>query len=203
MSSLDDLIKKAQHLRSEGHSQGQIADELSLSMETITWLLTREPGGIIPKDVCIDWTPVSSNARLLSHSAEMLSVLYQSPQSYRTEQEHRIDTVIGIAVSGIPLATVIAVNEDIRLAIYHPAKHSVSEHPLGSMSGNFSLPMGGNRCLVIDDVITSGNTLRDVIAYLKKNGATPVACCVLFDKRGISEIDGVPIYSLYAISRID
>jgi len=203
MSSLDDLIQKAQHLHAEGHSPGQIADELSLSMETITWLLTREPGGTIHKDVCIDWTPVSSNARLLNHSAQMLRMLYQTSQTDSVALDQKIDTVIGIAISGIPLATVIAVGDEIRLAIYHPAKHSMSDNPSGSMSGNFSLPAGGNRCLVIDDVITSGNTLREVIGYLKKYGAVPVAACVLFDKRGIHEIDGIPVYSLFTISRID
>ncbi|MBN1167147.1 MAG: orotate phosphoribosyltransferase-like protein [Methanospirillaceae archaeon] len=203
MSSLDDLIQKAQHLRSEGHSQGQIADELSLSMETITWLLTRKPGSIIPKDVCIDWTPVSSNAVLLNYSAHMLQTLYASFCRTSQEAESGIDTVIGIAISGVPLATMIAVREEIRLAIYHPAKHSMSDNPLGSMSGNFSMVAGGNRCLVIDDVITSGNTLREVVAYIKRHGATPVACCVLFDKQSIHEIDGVPVYSLYTISRID
>lgn len=203
MSSLDDLIQKAQHLRSEGHSQGQIADELSLSMETITWLLTRKPESIVPKDVCIDWTQVSSNAVLLNYSAHMLQTLYTSFCRTGQEAENRIDTVIGIAISGVPLATMIAVREEIRLAIYHPAKHSMSDNPLGSMSGNFSMVAGGNRCLVIDDVITSGNTLREVVAYIQRHGATPVACCVLFDKQGIREIDGVPVYSLYSISRID
>jgi len=65
MSTLDDLIKKARHLRSESHSPGQIADELSLSMETVTWLLTQEKGAATPKDVHIDWTSVSGESQLL------------------------------------------------------------------------------------------------------------------------------------------
>ncbi len=44
MSSLDELIRRAKELLSEGHSPGQIADELSLSMETVTWLLTQAKG---------------------------------------------------------------------------------------------------------------------------------------------------------------
>jgi len=49
----------------------------------------------------------------------------------------------------------------------------------------------------------SGNTLREVVKYLKKHNAIPVAIWVIFDKRGIKDIDGVPIYSLFKISRID
>ena len=61
MSTIEDLIHKARLLRSEGHSPGQIADELSLSMETVTWLLTQEKGASTPKDVHIDWTTVSGD----------------------------------------------------------------------------------------------------------------------------------------------
>ena len=63
MSNLDELIQKARLLRSEGHSPGQIADELSLSMETVTWLLTQEKGAATPKDIHIDWTAVSGESR--------------------------------------------------------------------------------------------------------------------------------------------
>jgi len=47
MSSLDELIERARILLSEGHSPGQIADELSLSIETVTWLLTQQKSGEI------------------------------------------------------------------------------------------------------------------------------------------------------------
>jgi orotate phosphoribosyltransferase len=31
----------------------------------------------------------------------------------------------------------------------------------------------------------------------------PVAIWVIFDKRGINDVEGVPVYSLFKISRID
>jgi len=110
--------------------------------------------------------------------------------------------IVGIALSGIPIATIIAVQEAAKLAIYHPAKQSQSEHPMGSISGNFAA-IGGERCIIVDDTITSGNTMREVVKYLKKHHAIPVAIWVIFDKRGIKDIDGVPVYSLFKISRID
>jgi orotate phosphoribosyltransferase len=112
------------------------------------------------------------------------------------------DVIVGIAISGIPLATVIAVQEAAQLAIYHPAKQNTSEKPTGSISGNFA-PVSGQRCLIVDDTITSGNTLRELVKYLKKHNATPVAICVIFDKRGIRDVEGVPVYPLFRISRID
>jgi orotate phosphoribosyltransferase len=217
MSSLDDLIGRAKLLLAEGHSPGQIADELSLSMETVTWLLTQVKGTAAPKDVHIDWTAVSSNAPLLEQTALMLLNRYYtgeaSEHSIAAEpeacRESPVDTdssgsevFVGIALSGIPLATLIAAQEAAKLAIYHPSKQSQSEHPTGSISSNFA-GIGGERCVIVDDVITSGNTMREVVKYLRKHKATPLAILVIFDKRGIRDIDGVPVYSLFKISRID
>jgi orotate phosphoribosyltransferase len=202
MSSLDDLIGRAKMLLGEGHSPGQIADELSLSMETVTWLLTQAKGTTAPKDVHIDWTAVSSQAPLLEETALMLLNRYYQSQEDGAAGSPAADVIVGIALSGIPLATVIAVQEAAQLAIYHPSKQSQSERPTGSISGNFA-SVNGQRCIIVDDVITSGNTMKEVVKYLKKHNATPVAIWVIFDKRGIKDIDGVPVYSLFKISRID
>jgi len=203
MSSLEDLIGRAKLLLSEGHSPGQIADELSLSMETVTWLLTQAKGSSVPKDVHIDWTAVSSSAPLLEETAMMLLKRYYNERDLRQESaDSNSGVIVGIALSGIPLATIIAVQEDAKLAIYHPSKQSQSEHPVGSVSGNFAT-VTGEQCIIVDDVITSGKTMKEVIKYLKKHGAVPVAILVIFDKRGIRDIEGVPVFPLFRISRID
>ena len=202
MSSLDDLIGRAKMLLAEGHSPGQIADELSLSMETVTWLLTQAKGTTAPKDVHIDWSAVSSQAPLLEETALMLLRRYYQDQSSDCTSSPAAEVIVGIALSGIPLATLIAVQEAAQLSIYHPSKQNQSEKPMGSISGNFA-PISGKRCIIIDDVITSGKTMHEVVKYLKKHNAVPVAIWVIFDKRGIKEIEGVPVYSLFKISRID
>jgi orotate phosphoribosyltransferase len=202
MSSLDDLISRAKSLLGEGLSPGQIADELSLSMETVTWLLTQAKGTAAPKDVHIDWTEVSGNAPLLEETAQMLLSRYYTARTDTAEGSPAADVIIGIALSGIPLATVIAVQEAVKLAIYTPTKQNPNEKFTGTISGNFA-PVSGRRCLIVDDTITSGKTLRELVKYLKKHNATPVAICVIFDKRGIKDIEGVPVYSLFRISRID
>jgi orotate phosphoribosyltransferase len=206
MSSLDELIQRARMLLSEGHSPGQIADELSLSVETVTWLLTQQKGSATPKDVGIDWTAVSSQGPQLDELAMMMLKRYYSAISAEVKgevfPEKFPSSVVGIAISGIPLATLIAVAEDVKLSIYYPAKQSTQEPPVGSISGNFA-PISGERCIIVDDVITSGNTMYEVVRYVRKHGGNPVAILVIFDKRGIRDVDGVPVYSLFRISRID
>jgi len=203
MSSLDELIAKARHLLAEGHSPGQIADELSLSQETVTWLLTQKKGDAAPKDVSIDWTVVSSNALLLDDVARLMLDRFTCAEPGQGGKPVLEGVaIVGIALSGVPLATLIAASEQARFAIYHPAKHSSAEIPTGSLSGNFA-GVGNERCIIVDDVITSGKTMHEVVAYLRRQKATPVAIWVLFDKRGLTEVDGVPVYSVFRVSRID
>ena len=120
------LIRKAKELLSEGHSPGQIADELSLSMETVTWLLTQAKGADIPKDVHIDWTCVSSEASLLTAMSGMLLTRLQcahgiSP-SCSCESEDNPAVIVGIALSGIPLATLIAASLEAKLVDLPPGE---------------------------------------------------------------------------------
>lgn len=199
MSTLDDLMRKARALLSEGHNPGQIADELSLSIETVTWLLTQDRSETVPKDVHIDWTPVSTSATILN---ELAILMIQRYWSSADASDQVADVYVGIALSGIPLATLIAFQENAKVALYYPAKHVAGQTPMGSISGNFAT-VKGERCIIVDDVITSGKTMKEVVGYLRKYGATPLSIWVLFDKQGVREVDGVPVYALFTVSRLD
>jgi orotate phosphoribosyltransferase len=202
MSSLDDLVRRARLLHAEGHSQSQISDELNLSMETVTYLLMKEKEGDVPKDVLIDWTPVSGRADLLDELAALMIGRARSAGGMQEGAGPEPTAVVGIALSGVPLATLIALQEGLKLAVYFPSRHSAADPPVGSLSGNFA-QVGGEACVVVDDVITSGETLREAVDYLRGHGASPLAIWVIFDKRGVREIDGVPVRSLFRVSRLD
>jgi len=201
MSSLDELIRRARLLHAEGHSQSQISEELNLSMETITYLLMKEKGGAVPRDVLIDWTPVSGRADLLDDLAALMVGRSRSPQE-EGEEAACPTTVVGIALSGVPLATLIGLQEGLKFAVYYPSRHSTATPPVGSVSENFA-PVKGEACVIVDDVITSGKTLREAVEYLRGHGAAPRAIWVIFDKRGIREIDGVPVQALFRVTRLD
>jgi orotate phosphoribosyltransferase len=63
--------------------------------------------------------------------------------------------------------------------------------------------VSGEACVIVDDVITSGETLMESVDYLRGHGASPLAIWVIFDKRGVREIDGVPVQALFRVSRLD
>lgn len=189
-------------LHAEGHSQSQISDELNLSMETVTYLLMKEKEGGVPRDVLIDWTPVSGRADLLDDLAALMIGRSRSPGEGPGGEGGEPTAVVGIALSGVPLATLIALQECLKLAVYFPSRHSTADPPVGSLSGNFA-PVNGEGCILVDDVITSGKTLGEAVDYLRGHGANPLAIWVIFDKRGLREIDGVPVLALFRVSRLD
>ncbi|MDO5832385.1 MAG: orotate phosphoribosyltransferase-like protein [Methanobrevibacter sp.] len=198
------LIAKAQELRQHGFTTGEIADELNVSMDTARWLTLQkaEVKTEAPVDFAINWKSIGGNSTRLSYVAGALSDLALS--------HGEADTVVGIAVSGVPFATLMAdyiedmTGLDTSMAIFHPNKHrkdSDETDDEGAISTNFGT-VEGKRVVIVDDVITSGTTAKEVIHTVKDLGGEPLCVTVLIDKAGLSEIEGVPVESLIKISRL-
>lgn len=51
-------------------------------------------------------------------------------------------------------------------------------------------------------MITSGRTINEAIRVFRELGAEPLAAVVLIDKKGINELEGVPVLSLIQVSRL-
>ena len=117
------LIQKAQELRQHGFTTGEIADELNVSMDTARWLTLQkaEEKTEAPVDFAINWNSIGGNSTRLSYVSGALSDMALT--------HGEADVVCGIAVSGVPFATVMAdFIEDMSgvvtsLAIFHPNKH--------------------------------------------------------------------------------
>ena len=58
VSSIEELRAQAFGMRKEGVNSQQIADELSLSQDTISWLLAEGESGDRPTDVRIGWRTI-------------------------------------------------------------------------------------------------------------------------------------------------
>ncbi len=205
MKTIDELIQKAVELQAGGLLTGQIADELNVSRETATWLLVHSKKGdatAAPKDIYIDWSNIgrsSTRQRLIASSLTDMVVECLS----KTETD--IDTIVGVALSGIPLANMIAEELGVEFATYHPNKQKLDpelDGAKGTISQNFA-NVSGKNCVLIDDVVTSGTTLTEAISVLVSLGAKPVAIAVLIDKKGIDDIAGVPVNALLRVTRVD
>ena len=198
------LIQKAQELRQHGFTTGEIADELNVSMDTARWLTLQkaEEKTEAPVDFAINWNSIGGNATRLSYVSGALSDMALS--------HGEADVVCGIAVSGIPFATVMAdfIEEmsgvDASLAIFHPNKHRKDNDESddeGTISTNFG-SVDGKKVIIVDDVITSGKTVKEVIHTVRDLGGEPTCVTVLIDKAGLSEIEDVPVESLIKVRRL-
>ncbi|MBR5954428.1 MAG: orotate phosphoribosyltransferase-like protein, partial [Methanobrevibacter sp.] len=167
------LIQKAQELRQHGFTTGEIADELNVSMDTARWLTLQkaeEEKVDAPVDFAINWNSIGGNSTRLSYVSGALSDMALS--------HGEADVVLGIAVSGVPFATVMAdfledmSGVDTSIAIFHPNKHRKDQDKTddeGTMSTNFG-NVEGKKVVIVDDVITSGKTVREVIHTVKDHG---------------------------------
>ena len=195
MNDLNDLISKAQELREKGLRSGEIADELNISRETATWLLTRSKSSHepVPKDIYVNWSEIGQNAeRLRFVSLALVDMILETGDP---------DVVIGVALSGLPLATLVADEIGAELAVFVPQKQKGSENDgvKGSFSQNFA-DIAGKSCAIVDDVITTGSTAIELIESIKEMQATPLSVAVLINKKGIDQVQNVPIRSLVQIA---
>ena len=199
------IILKAQELRQHGFTTGEIADELNVSMDTARWLTLQKPTEVkaeAPGDFAINWNSIGGNATRLNYVSGALSDMAVSHGD--------ADVVCGVAVSGIPFATVMAdfiedmSGLDTSLAIFHPHKHrkdSDETDDEGTISTNFG-SVNNKKVIIVDDVITSGKTVKEAIHTIKDLGGEPTCVTVLIDKAGLSEIEGIPVESLIKVSRL-
>ena len=195
------LIEKATELRNKGLTTGEIADELNISKDTTNWLVMqmtpvskqKQKQKQKPDDFAINWKSIgASSSRMRDISSALADMALE---------EGVPDTIVGITVSGVPFATIMADILDAELSVFHPIKHMKNESAQGSISNNFA-NLKGKSVFIVDDVITSGSTIKDTIDVCKSLGATPLAVSVLVDKKGIKEIDDVPVKSLIKINKV-
>ena len=205
MKNIENLMKKATELKAEGLVEGQISEELNISRDTVTWLLTHaektstSPG---PKDISVDWSMIGKSAVRLSHISEALTdVIYQTLD----DNDCGVDVVVGIALSGLPLASMVANILEADLAVYTPSKQMLTKESgktRGNLSANFS-DVKDKECIIIDDVVSSGRTFQEAVEYLDEHGAKINVIAVLLDKKGTDEIAGVPLVSLLKVIRVN
>jgi orotate phosphoribosyltransferase len=127
MKNIENSMKKVTELKAEGLVKGQTSEELNVSNDTVTWLPTHaektstSPG---PKDISVDWSMISKSAVKLSQISEALSeVIYETLD----DNDCDVDVVVGIALSGMPLASMVANILEVDLAVYTPSRHMLTK----------------------------------------------------------------------------
>jgi orotate phosphoribosyltransferase len=106
----------------------------------------------------------------------------------------QFDVLLGPAYKGIPLATATAIalahHHNLDVPVAYNRKEAKSHGEGGILVG---APLQGRRVLVIDDVITAGTAVREVIAMISAAGAHLAGVIIGLDRqeRGTGELSAV------------
>lgn len=190
MKSIDELAKQALELKNKGMPEKDIATELHLSTQTVQWLLSRgfERKISIPRDIKVGWRSIGIYPYRISKLAEIFSDIIIEEMNKRDFQP---DSVVGIAINGIPIATFIAEQLDAELIVYRPQPTNKE----GTFSSNFA-SVSGKNVVIVDDVISTGETMSKAIRDIRNMGGKPVLALTIVNKTDMDEIEGVPLRSL-------
>lgn len=88
------------------------------------------------------------------------------------------DNVCGVAYTGIPLATIISSKHLIPMLIKRKEKKEYGTKKL--IEGVYN---PGDKCLLVDDLITTGSSLMENVTALKKEGVIVDDILVFIDRR--------------------
>ena len=187
MKEIDALMEKALKFKDSGLTDYEIAEELNISRETAVWLLNKKTKAKPEGDVKIGWRSVGIFPSRISFISDALAdILLEEAEN----RELEIDTVVGVAVNGIPFASFVADKLGIEMAVFRP-HHGKP----GAFSSNFASVKDKN-IVIIDDVVGTGSTIKGTIKTLKSQKGKPVLCLAVINKRSQDDIEGVPLRAL-------
>ena len=186
MKSLEELYNRALELKNKGMSDKEISTELHLSVNTITWLLSKDLRGNRISDTKIGWRSIGVYGNRIEKIAEIMGDIIMEDVSM-----DNVTSIMGITINGIPYATMLSDLLERELIVYRP-------HPSrkeGMFSSNFA-GVKGKKIVIIDDVISTGETMKRTIDDVRSQGGEVILCVVLVSKISSDEINNVPVRSL-------
>ena len=188
--SIDELRQKASELAGQGLNIQQIADELSISQRTVNWLQTGASESERPDDVRIGWRTIGVRPnRINAIGAIMADIVL--------EELEEVDTIVGISLNGILFANSIADQLSLDVAIFR----SVSAEGDGHLSNKYG-HVAGRKVVIVDDLFSTGETMRRTIETLKAAGGDIALCVVLVNKTEDNTVSGVPLRGLIRTVRV-
>jgi orotate phosphoribosyltransferase len=190
MVDVKELAANAKVLRKKGLSVKEIADELHLSVDTVNYLIEYGAEGLPPSDVKIGWRSIGVSGYRIALLAEMMSDIALEELSKRDELA---DVVMGVSINGIPFASKISEIMGLDFGVYRP--HSETETG-GAFSSNFASLGDGKKIIVVDDVISTGATIKGAITDIREAGGDPALVLVIVNKSSLNEVDSVPLRGL-------
>lgn len=183
MKEVESLINKALKYKESGLTEHEIADELNVSKETVAWLLSKGKDKKPSGDIKVGWRSVGVYPSRIGFISDALCDIIM-------EECEEVDTVIGIAINGIPYACSIADKLGLEMAVFRPHYQKS-----GAFSSNYASVKGKN-VVLIDDVVGTGETFKGAIKATKTEKGKPVLCVSVVNKTAMDKIGDVSLRAL-------
>lgn len=190
-----ELVRRAQDLKSKGLSTYEIADELKVQPDTVVWLLLRgkeRAAKPAPFDVYVDWSSLGSHGKRTASVAAALADLIEESVHAGDFQEPEV--MVAVEGSGMVLGVAIAKELDKPFAAVRPQRIA-QKKASGLVNPSFH-SVSGKKVLIVDAVLREGGTHKAAVQTLREAKAKPVGVLVLVNKSGKTKIDGLPLKSL-------
>ena len=190
--SIEKMAAKAAELKEKGHSTREICQEMHLSQATVEWLLAKQASEAfseaLPADVKVGWRTIGvSGSRISSIADIMADVILEEQQ----KKEFDVDMISGLTNNGIPLAIIVSEILEVDFGMVRTSREGTETNYASNYAG-----IKGKNVILIDDVISSGSTMKEAIKFVREQGGTAVLIMVLINKRGEDELDNVPLRAL-------
>mgnify|MGYP000733673450 FL=1 len=184
--SVDELRAKVEEFRSSGLTTQQIADELSLSQTTVQWLSASDyEVDDKPLDVKVGWRSIAVKGDRIEAISYVMSDIIEEMVG------EEVDTIVGVSINGIAFAQSISSMMGLELSVVRSISQDVSGH-LSQVYAN----VDGKRVVIIDDVYSTGTTMKKTSADLVAAGADVRLCMVFVNKSWDDDVEGVPLRAL-------
>ena len=187
MKEIESLKKRALKYKESGLTDYEIAEELNVSKDTAIWLLSKGKEKKPVGDVKIGWRSVGIYPCRIGFISDAISDIILEESGNR---DLDFDTVVGIAINGIPFATYVADELGLELALFRPHHEKA-----GAFSSNYASVKEKN-VVIVDDVVGSGETFKNAIKAIKAEKGKPVLCVCMVNKKAVNDVAGVPLRSL-------
>ena len=184
--SVDELRDKVEDFRESGLTTQQNADELSLSQTTVQWLSASDyEVDDKPLDVKVGWRSIAVKGDRIEAISYIMADIIEEMSG------DEVDTIVGLSINGIAFAQSVSSLMGLELSIVRSISEEVSGH-LSQVYANVE----GKRVVIIDDVYSTGTTMRTTAAGLTAAGAEVTMCMVLVNKSWDDDVEDIPLRAL-------
>lgn len=148
-----------------------------------------------------EFSPIYIDLRRIIHYPKVMKDIVVAIRMKLTEENLNTDTVCGVPYTAIPIASVFSTCYNIPMVLKRKEAKDYGTKRL--VEGAFKT---GDSCLLLEDVVCSGTSVKDTADALRKEGLIVRDCVVIVDKQqgGIANLKkiGLNLYSLFNIEAI-